>query len=62
VRAGWILKEGGFGARERDTQRLLKPASLVTFLSGDKKVTPPSPLRRKTKPHTPKSHTLHPTK
>ena len=32
----------GFGARERDTQRPLKPASLVIFLSGHKKVTPPA--------------------
>ena len=41
MRAGKILKEGGFGARERDTQRLLKPTSLVTFLFGDKKVIHP---------------------
>ena len=41
VRAGWILREGGCGARQRDFQRLLKPTSLVTFLFGDKKVTFP---------------------
>ena len=49
VRDGWILKEGVFGARERDTQRLLKPTSLVTFLFGDKKVTS-SPLLSKIYP------------
>ena len=41
VRAGWILKEGGWGARERDFQRLLKPASFGTFLAGARKVHSP---------------------
>ena len=51
MRAGWFLKEGGWGARERDFQRLLKPISLVTFLFGDKKVTPANTIRRNRKGH-----------
>ena len=39
VRAGKILKRGGFRARERTSQRPLKLTSLVTFLFSDKKVT-----------------------
>jgi len=42
MRAGWILKEGGFGARERDTQRLLKSHSFGTFLGEARKVLMPS--------------------
>jgi len=37
VRAWEILKRGGFGARERDIQRPLKPISLVPFLFGTRK-------------------------
>ena len=39
VRAGWILKEGGFPCGSTGGQRLLKLSSLVTFLFRDKKVT-----------------------
>ena len=39
VRAGWILKEGGFPCGSTGGQRLLKLISLVTFLFSDKKVT-----------------------
>ena len=39
VRAGWILKEGGFPCGSTGGQRLLKLTSLVTFLFSDKKVT-----------------------
>jgi len=38
VRAGEILKRGGFGARERDTQRPLKSPSFGTFLGEARKV------------------------
>ena len=39
MRAGWILKEGGFLCGSTGGQRLLKLTSLVTFLFSDKKVT-----------------------
>nr|MBQ8243633.1 hypothetical protein [Oscillospiraceae bacterium] len=38
LRAGEILKRGGFGVREHDTQRPLKPRSFGTFLGGTRKV------------------------
>ncbi|MBQ3193477.1 MAG: hypothetical protein IJO21_07310 [Oscillospiraceae bacterium] len=38
MRAGKILKKGGFGAQERDTQRLLKSPSFGTFLGEARKV------------------------
>ena len=40
MRAGEILKRGGFGVREHDTQRPLKPRSFGPFLGGTKKDIP----------------------
>ena len=53
VRAGEILKRGGFGARERDTQRPLKSPSFGTFLGEARKVHSPPPLTKK-HPFSPK--------